>query len=147
MKQLLLSILFVGTLGALLAQTTPSKTADIRTMLNLSGQATVGAQVMETMTVQFKQMMPQVPAEFWKEAMKEMNANALIELIIPIYEKHYTHEDVKQLIAFYNTPIGKKLSATLPAITQESMAAGQEWGQQVAQDVMTKLKQKGYIKE
>jgi len=147
MKQLLLSILFVGAFGALQAQTTPSKTADIRKVLQMSGQAKAGVQVMEAMFGQFQQSLPQVPEEFWKEFMKEVSAEGLIDLIIPIYDKHFTHDDIRQLIVFYDSPIGKKLTATLPVITEESMTAGEKWGGELAEKVMERLQKKGYIKE
>lgn len=45
----------------------------------------------------------------------------------PVYEKHLTEADLNEVIKFYNSPVGKKLAGKTPAITQESMAAGQTW--------------------
>ncbi|MFM8242752.1 MAG: DUF2059 domain-containing protein [Crocinitomicaceae bacterium] len=49
-----------------------------------------------------------------------------------------------RIIAFYATPAGKKLSASQPAITAESMSVGQEWGARLGERVLKKLKEKGY---
>ena len=62
-------------------------------------------------------------------------------MIIPIYEKHFTHEELKQLIAFYESPIGKKLIKVQPQIMMESMAAGEEWGKKLVQKAMEKLRE------
>jgi hypothetical protein len=68
-------------------------------------------------------------------------------MVIPIYEKYYTETDINQLITFYNSPIGKKMIATMPQIMQESMTAGQSWGKQIRQRVLAQLKEKGYLKK
>lgn len=129
------------------AQTSPEKAKDIRKVMEISGAGVNGIQVMDIMETQFKQSLPNVPDEFWKEMRKEVNAGTLIDLIVPIYDKHFTHDEIKQLITFYESPIGKKISTTLPAVMQESMAAGQKWGEALAQNVLEKLRKKGYIKE
>ncbi len=51
---------------------------------------------------------------------------------------NFTLDDIKALRAFYATPLGQKLIATLPAVTQQGMAAGQTWGQKIYQASITK---------
>lgn len=76
--------------------------------------------------------------------MKEVDEQALINLIIPIYKKYYTQEDLKAIIAFYETPVGKKSINVLPNITKDSMTAGQAWGLEIGTKVVNKLKEQGY---
>jgi uncharacterized protein len=33
---------------------------------------------------------------------------ALFDEYIPLYNKYFTHDDIKQLIKFYESPIGKR---------------------------------------
>ena len=61
------------------------------------------------------------------EFRKELSADELVKLIIPLYDKHLTHPEIKELIKFYETEVGKKLISVMPAITAESMQAGQQW--------------------
>ena len=96
------------------------------------------------MIVTFQKTYPKVDQKIWDELANEIKAEDLIALMIPIYDKYYTEEDVDQLIAFYNTPIGKKSTEVLPAISQESMAAGQAWGRKIGEKIAQKLKEKGY---
>lgn len=117
---------------------------DIYRLLELTGSAKIGIQAMNQMLVSYKQAMPSVPNEFWEEFMKEVDEQSLINLIIPVYKKYYTPEDVKAIIAFYETPIGKKTIAVLPGITKDSMTAGQAWGLDIGTKVAAKLKEKGY---
>jgi len=98
----------------------------------------------------FKQQQSNVPKEFWDEFTVEVNKDAinqLVKLVLPIYQKHLTEADLLGVIAFYETPSGKKFAEKTPLITQESMLAGQEWGKQIGQRVVDKLKDKGYLKE
>ncbi len=88
-----------------------------------------------------KQMAPDAPAGFWDEFAKEVDPQQLIEMIVPIYKKHLSHDDIRAAIAFYESPAGRNLVANQPAILQDSMAAGQQWGQQLAQQAMAKVKQ------
>ena len=122
------------------------KTEKIKQLLELSGSAKLGVQVMNVMIPQFSKVYPDVDKKIWDEIMTEVNVQDLIDLIIPIYEKYYTEEDIDQLIQFYNSPIGKKSVEMMPFITQESMQAGQAWGSELSLKVINKLKQKGYIK-
>ena len=39
-----------------------------------------------------------------------------MNLLVPIYDKHWTDEDVKGLILFYETPLGQKMITVLPQV-------------------------------
>ncbi len=99
---------------------------------------------MNQMLIPMKQAIPDVPDEFWTKFLAKVDANELVELIVPIYAKHFTHDEIKQLLAFYQTPLGQKMIANQPAIMQESMEAGQEWGGQLGRQVAKELEAEGY---
>lgn len=122
----------------------PEKIKDIRRLLDLSGSGNLGAQVMTQMLGQFKTTMPKVPASFWDEVAKEVDPKELVDLVVPIYDQHLTHDDVKGAIAFYESPAGRAFVKALPAIASDSMAAGQAWGQKLGEKVVQRLKEKGY---
>ena len=124
-----------------------AKMQDIRKLMNLTGGGDIGKQVIEQMLETFKQSNPDIPASFWDEFMKEVDPNQLIELNVPIYDKHLSHEDIKGIIAFYESPVGKKFIQALPQIVQESYAAGQQWGYSVGTKLREKLEEKGYLKK
>ena len=83
----------------------------------------------------------------WDDFMAEFDINEFIEMIIPIYEKHFTHEEIKQLIAFYESPIGKKMIKVQPQLMMDSMTAGEEWGKKLIKRVKEKLREEGYEKK
>ena len=124
--------------GAVHAQES-QKQKDIRKLLKITGSGELGQQVMTQMMANFKKTMPQVPDKFWSDFMKEVRTDELVDLIVPVYDRNLTHDDVKELIRFYETPTGKKFVSVLPKITQESMVVGEKWGRDLGMRVMAKL--------
>jgi uncharacterized protein len=138
---LALALLCAGPAMAQQAQgeDTAAKQRDIRRLLELTGSAQLGQQVIKQMMDTFKRTSPDVPESFWDEMTKEFDPGTMIDLVVPIYDKHLTHEDIKGLIAFYESPVGRKMTSVLPVIAQESMQAGQQWGMDVARRVQQRL--------
>lgn len=64
---------------------------------------------------------------------------SLIELLVPVYQKHFTVEDLKNAIQMYKTPIGKKISEKTPIIAQETMQASMQWGMELSQKMQKYL--------
>ncbi|HMS10547.1 MAG TPA: DUF2059 domain-containing protein, partial [Pyrinomonadaceae bacterium] len=55
---------------------------------------------------------------------KEIDFKGFVERsLYKVYDKHYTEQDLSELIAFYRTPIGKKVVAVSPLIESETMNA------------------------
>ncbi len=50
-----------------------------------------------------------------------VRVDEIIEQLIPLYDKHFTADELKVFIAFYSTPEGKKLLETIPVLMQESV--------------------------
>ena len=147
MKNILMSFVFIGfvicTSTSVWGQKS-EKQIKIAEFLSLSGSGDIGKQYFDMIMDQFKSLFTDVPEEFWSEAKTMMDSNELVELIIPIYDRHFSIEEIEDLIAFYQTPTGKKLVKTQPIIMEESMLAGQIWGDEFAQRVVEKLKKSGY---
>ncbi len=129
----------LALLCAFAAPAHADKKDDIRKLLRLTGSGDLGKQVATQLLGTFKAQNPKVPQKFWDDFAKEIKAEDLIEMVVPIYDKHLSHEDIKVVIAFYETPTGKRFVKSLPQLTQESMAAGQKWGMALAQKVVDRL--------
>ena len=91
-----------------------------------------------------KQRYPEVPAAAWAELAREVKAEEFVGLAALIYAKHLTVDEMQQLQAFYESPIGQKVLQAMPAILQESVVAGQEWGREVAARILRRLKEQGH---
>ena len=144
MKKILIALLICGFSVSAHSQVS-TKSEKIKHLLELTGAGKLGKQVAENVISVFQKQYPDVNPKFWDKFKKEIKPDDLENMIVPIYDEYFTEGDIDQLIAFYKTPIGKKVIATLPDITQESMAAGQQWGKELARKVIEELEAKGYI--
>ena len=148
--------LFTTMNGVALAQTTDSsnvpvtteeteKIKNIKQLLNITGASSLSQQIVMQMLISMKSQYPQVPEKFWDTFLAEFNADDLLKELIPIYSKYYSDEDIKGLIAFYQTPLGKKTIALLPQISQESIVIGQRYGIDAGKRAIQKLEAEGYL--
>ncbi|MCS0580891.1 DUF2059 domain-containing protein [Massilia pinisoli] len=58
-----------------------------------------------------------------------------------IYARHFTVDELHQIAAFYKTPVGTKMLATMPQLMAESMQAGQQVVMPRVAAIMHKLEQ------
>ena len=71
--------------------------------------------------------------------MADRHTTAMIEEVAAIYARNFTAAELREVTAFYRTPVGQKMLQKLPAITQESMVVGQRFGQSVAGELRTRM--------
>jgi len=120
---------------------------DIEKLLSINGSSAAYDMAFDQMVAQFKMMKPDAPDSIWKQVRTEVFDKEIVVLnkqLIPIYKNHLTHNDVKGLIKFYESPLGKKLTVAISAITKESMQIAQTWGMGLGQKLTGFLTEKGY---
>jgi uncharacterized protein len=57
------------------------------------------------------------------ETMKDMPMDAILDDMIPIYQKHFSKTDIDAMSTFYASPTGQKMMREMPALTTEAMQA------------------------
>jgi hypothetical protein len=122
----------------------------IRHMLELSKTREQGYQGALLMFEQFQKIATDVPEGFWDEILDILveNLDEFVEMLIPIYDRHFSAEDIEALIAFYESPVGQRYIEKQGTVQQEAMIAGQRWGEQMAEVVLERLEsQKQAAKE
>lgn len=80
----------------------------------------------------------EVAAELRKEFADKRGEIAT--LMARIYAQHFTEAEIKQALAFYKTPLGKKLITQEPQILEQSMGEIQRWGEQFQDQIMTRIR-------
>lgn len=77
---------------------------------------------------------------FFEKFQSKLKTDDLLDLIVPIYDKYLSKEDIDGLAQFYQTPLGKKLNSVLPQLTVEiqttAMNMGQELGRRAMMEVL-----------
>jgi hypothetical protein len=117
------------------AQEASPKEKKIRKLLEVTGSAAMGKQVMDTMLDHFSKS-ADIPEGFIAKFKETANPESLVELLVPIYLKNLDEETLDGTIAFFESPAGKKFIKAQPLIMKESMEAGQKWGAQAAQKAL-----------
>ncbi len=120
----------------------PVKIAKIRELIRVTGTAQVALDAMRHQMDTIKKMIPFPPKaqdDFAEGFLAAANVDDFIELIIPIYDKHFTEAELDGMIAFYKTPLGQKLIKELPAVATEAQQAGAVWGKDIGAKVGTRI--------
>lgn len=133
MKKFILTVAFV--VMAQLGMAQDAFKADALKVIEKSGAAGPIKNVKD-------QVIVSIPEAKQDEFAKEFDATlpALYDKMAEIYMETYTHDEIKEMLKFYESPIGQKISANSGELMKKSTAAGQEWGMQL-QSMMMKYMQ------
>ncbi|MBR1910890.1 MAG: DUF2059 domain-containing protein [Treponema sp.] len=153
MKNVCKAIVYVVMLACLAstqlnAKETESYRSTLERYLSAGGTAEVMEVMLPTIIDTYKQQLPSIPDEIWirmEEKMHEEFLPSLAETYEPIFQKYLTQKDLQQIIKFYETPVGKKLVAATPALTQESFTAGSELGRKIGMEIVQELIDEGFF--
>jgi hypothetical protein len=130
----------------------PASKADVERFLDAMHTRDMTKSMMNAMTVQMHKMVheqvlkqPNLPPDseerlnkLTDSVYKEMPVDELIDVMIPVYQKHFTKGDMDALVAFYSSPTGEKMVKEMPAIMSESMQAASG----ILQEMMAKMTQR-----
>jgi hypothetical protein len=143
---------------------TEAKRADIGRLLEATGSSGIAKQFGVAMSRAMFDMMKSSRPDFPETALAIMEQetvavfserldepDGLLALTVPIYHRYFTHQEVRDLLAFYATPVGKKTVTVMPRLVQESMAVGQAWGQslgtEIERRIVAALRKEGLLPE
>ncbi|SFF87655.1 DUF2059 domain-containing protein [Prevotella sp. KH2C16] len=154
MKRIVIFLLLLSTLSCAQAQTAiPQQNSDkeyretLDRLMQVSGTSTSLRAQFPLLMQMMRNMLADVPEEIMQK-IEDKFGNLFLErigdLYTPIYKRYLTLEDLKGFIAFYETPLGKKIAMTTPTMNKELMEAGQKVGQGIAEEVLQELKEEGY---
>lgn len=125
----------------------------IEKLLEVTGALNIAKLMSDAVTRQMinavKQARADIPPEAFDIVAEEVNSviseamvarGGFVDLIIPVYAKHFTTDDLDALIAFYETPVGRKAVDVMPRVTQEAMQIGQRWGQSLGPTIVERVR-------
>jgi uncharacterized protein len=114
--------IFAFMIVAQIAIAQDASRADVKKLIELTGG---DAQI----AVAKKKVLEMIPEAKRTEFLKEFDISLIgyLAKIEDFYIKEYTSEDIQKMIAFYETPIGKKMKSKAGLQAESSMAAIQSW--------------------
>jgi hypothetical protein len=146
-----------SSLPALAASPTPAALATAGEIVKVSGATTLFDTlvpgVVEQSKILFLQQNPGMAGDL-NEIGAKMRAELtprLVELtseVAKIYAEHFTEQELKDLLAFYNSSVGKKFLAEQGTVVNTSLKFAQDWANKLSDEVTAKmrdeLKKKGH---
>jgi len=134
------------------------KRANIEVLLKGNGMLANMPQIIDLLIPQiigdFKKINSEIPDKIWDEFTKvgiaelKRSLPELEEPVIAMYDANFSADEIKQLVVFYQSPVGRKIVVQLPQLAQQMMAMGQTWGERAGARAVERIraaaKQKGY---
>jgi len=147
----------VGAQPAAAQQPTPSAVATAKELLASKGATAMFEPLIPGMVESTKNaFLPSNPGLF-KELNEVANQlrgefaprrNDIIDQIARLYAQRFTEAEMKEVIAFYKTPTGKKFVAEEPALIDQGLKEAETWSRQLSEQVMSRfraeMKKKGH---
>ena len=127
MKKLLLACLFLIAIAIQAQETSDFKTETIE-FIKITG----GGAAFDGAIEQIGYNVPEAKKEAYiKEA--KTTLDGLYSKMADLYMEEFTQSEIRELVAFYHTDLGKKLATKQLSLTQKAMMYGQTWGMEVSQ--------------
>jgi len=74
--------------------------------------------------------------------------NDVLTQFATVFAGYFTEQELKDLLAFYKSPIGQKMTSLEPEAIDKSMRSGQDWAIKFSEEVLARmraeLKKKGH---
>jgi uncharacterized protein len=131
------------------AKIDPAKEADIRRLLDLVGAKALIEQTMDSMSKSIKPLLTNsLPPGEYREKLVDLffakfsakaDVQHMLDLAVPVYDKNFSHQEIRSLIEFYQTPLGQKAIATLPKVSAEMQEQGRKWGEDLGRQCMVEV--------
>ena len=126
-----------------------AKEAAIRKLFEVSG---IKESMKSTMAAALNNMRPTLtrmlpPGEyqgklidlFIERFQQKVKVDDIVELIVPIYDKYLSMEDVDALTKFYQTPAGKKALSTMTQVMVECATVSEKYGEDAGRQAMIEV--------
>lgn len=125
-------------------------TIAIKKMLKITGSLNLGVQFGKMLNEMQNTDQNGLPKQFYERFFQEIqfgeSAKTYENLIVKIYRRYFTLDDVNKLIQFYESPAGKKYAELLPDILEASKLEGVKFGQWLGTKVYYDLMKEGKLK-
>jgi hypothetical protein len=70
----------------------------------------------------------------------EKRRSEVIDIVARVYALKFTEAELKELLTFYRSTVGKKFVAEQPAVLEDSFRRTQEWSAKISQEIVMALR-------
>ena len=76
---------------------------------------------------------PDIPAETWGRLLQHMGPDLMREMAAEVYERHFTNDEVREITAMFESPIGRRYLREQRPLIAELSEAGRLWGRRAGE--------------
>ena len=132
--------------GGAQAQTGGASAAEVQQLVGLLGSQNIIANVDRAIAAQFTRGMPCVAQATVAQTFDSPQVQQdQLNVVVSVYQRHFTSADVQQLLTFYRSPTGQKWLRENPAATREIEQTIRQHNQQRFQSMLADQKQRGVL--
>ncbi|WP_325050399.1 DUF2059 domain-containing protein [Dyella solisilvae] len=131
--------------GQAWATAAPASEAQVRQLMDVVGVGKMLAQMNSQAITTLQQSMPCVSPDFWQNYMDANQTQLFIGRLVPVYQHHFTADELDGLLKFYRSPLGQKVINEMPTTMAEANQAGQQWSHERSDQMIAELKQMGSL--
>jgi hypothetical protein len=117
----------------------------VRQLMDAIGLGRSLSQMNTQVATSMKQSLPCVSSTYWQGYIDENSSKEFIGRLVPVYQKHFTADEVEGMVKFYSSPLGQKVLTEMPLALAEANQAGQQWSRDHTQQMIAKLEQAGTL--
>ena len=127
------------------ASSAPASEAQVRQLMEVVGVGKMLSQMNYQAVTTMQQSLPCIPSDYWQNYIDANGTQQFIGRLVPVYQKHFTADELDGLLKFYRSPLGQKVINEMPTTMAEANQAGRQWSQERSDQMIAELKQKGSL--
>jgi len=131
--------------GQAMASSAPATEDQVRQLMEVVGLGKMLLQMNTQAVTTLEQSMPCVKPEFWQNYMDANQTQLFIGRLVPVWQRHFTSDEMNGLLKFYRSPLGQKVITEMPTTMAEANQAGQQWSHERSDQMVNELKQMGTL--
>lgn len=128
-----------------MATAAPASEDQVRQLMDVVGVGKMLAQMNAQAVTTLQQSMPCVSPDFWQNYMDTSQTQLFIGRLVPVYQHHFSADELDGLLKFYRSPLGQKVINEMPTTMAEANQAGQQWSHERSAQMISELKQMGSL--
>lgn len=115
-----------------------------RYLVAMGADLTFDSTIEDMMNV-FRRELPKVPPEFFQEFKAKLDVSKATDQVIRATMKLHSKEDLRAIVAFFDSSAGKAFLARRPDFTQDIARLGVEFGRQINERLVLELKRRSFM--
>lgn len=139
-----LTLALATWMGTASAASQPSE-EQVRQLMEVVGVGKMLSQMNNQAVAVMQQSLPCIPSSYWQGYVDANGTQQFIGRLVPIYQRHFTADEIEGMLKFYRSPLGQKVITEMPTTMGEANQAGLQWSKERSDQMIAELKQKGSL--